>query len=265
VREVDQELRHAGIVAERRCRNLGGTLPETRIQLCGRLVARVDGRRVEDELPGRQGRLAFAYLVANRLRAVTRDELADALWAEPPAGDALSPLLSKLRRVVPLEGRGDVRRGLADGAWVDLEAATEALHRAQAAVAREDWTGAWGPARVAQHVAARGFLPGEEAPWLDERRREVEELHVRALELAGRASVEIGGTELDTAERSARTLIRRSPFRESGYRLLMETLAARGDGAEALLVYDELRTRLRDELGTAPSPLTQALHKRLLG
>jgi len=71
--------------------------------------------------------------------------------------------------------------------------------------------------------------------------------------------------ELDTAERSAQSLIRRSPYRESGYRLLMETLAARGDAAEALVVYDELRRRLRDDLGASPSPLTQAVHRRLLG
>lgn len=45
----------------------------------------------------------------------------------------------------------------------------------------------------------------------------------------------------------------------------METLAARGNAAEALLVYDTLRRRLRDELGAAPSAETQALHRRLLG
>ncbi len=45
----------------------------------------------------------------------------------------------------------------------------------------------------------------------------------------------------------------------------METLAGRGNAAEALLVYDDLRRRLRDELGTAPSPQTQELHRRLLG
>ena len=43
------------------CRNLGAILG-TRIQLCGRVVATVDGRRVDGELPGRQGRLLFAYL-----------------------------------------------------------------------------------------------------------------------------------------------------------------------------------------------------------
>jgi hypothetical protein len=45
----------------------------------------------------------------------------------------------------------------------------------------------------------------------------------------------------------------------------METLAARGNTAEALLVYDSLRVRLRDELGASPSPATQELHRTLLG
>ena len=59
-------------------------------------------------------------------------------------------------------------------------------------------------------------------------------------------------------------LIERAPYRESGHRLLMEALDARGNTAEALLVYEGLRRRLRDELGAAPSSPTQALHRRLL-
>lgn len=247
------------------CRYLGGTLAETRIHLCGRLVARIGGQRIEDRLPGRQGRLAFAYLVTHRRRTVPRDELVDVLWPERPAAEALSPLLSKLRRVVPLEGRGDIRVALPDGAWIDLEAATEALHRAESAVARSDWGAAWGPSRVAQHVAVRGFLPGEDAEWIDAVRRRLDEIHVRSLELVGRACLGIGGGELDTAERAARGLIADAPYRESGHRLLMETLAVRGNAAEALLVYDTLRRRLRDELGVAPSPPTQELYRNLLG
>ena len=87
-------------------------MAETRIQLCGRLVARIDGARIEEALPGRQGRLAFVYLAANRHRPVTRAELDDALWRESGGSDRLSPLVSKLRQVVPLEGRGEVRLAL---------------------------------------------------------------------------------------------------------------------------------------------------------
>jgi SARP family transcriptional regulator, regulator of embCAB operon len=242
----------------------------TRIQLCGRVTAELEGRRAEGDLPGRQGRLLFVYLVANRHRPVARDELAALLWPErPPAtfDGSLSALLSKLRRTLGegrLEGRSELRLVLPADAWVDLEAATEGLHRAESAVARGDWAGAWGPGRVAQHVAARGFLPGEEAPWAVRTRRRLEELHVRALELVGRACVELGGAELDTAERSARTLLERAPYRESGHRLLMETLAAQGNRAEALVVYERLRTRLREDLGASPSAETQELHLRLL-
>ena len=253
------------MVSQPAWRYLVETLAETRIQLCGRLVARIEGRRVETELPGRQGRLAFAFLAVNRYRPVPRDELADALWDEPAASDRLSPLLSKLRSVVPLDGRGEVRLVLPGAASIDLEAASEGLHRAESAVAQSDFAGAWSPGRVAQHVASREFLAGEDAPWIAEQRRRLEEILVRSLELVGRACVEIGGGELDTAERAARRLIVRAPYRESGHRLLMETLAARGNAAEALLVYDALRCRLRDELGAAPSAPTQELHRRLLG
>ena len=55
-----------------------------------------------------------------------------------------------------------------------------------------------------------------------------------------------------------------APFRESGHRMLMEALAARGDAAEALRVYDELRVRLREELGAAPGGPVRELHERLL-
>ena len=239
----------------------------TRIQICGRVVAEIAGVRIDETLPGRQGRLLFVYLVANRLRPAPRDELVDAVWpdAQPANVDsALSALLSKLRKLVPLEGRADVRVVLERDAWVDLEAATAALHRAESAAARGDWYAAWGPVRVAQHVAARGFVPGESAPWIDEIRRRLEGLYLRSLELAAESCLHIGGSEIDTAERAARALVQKAPFREAGYRFLMQVLERQGNRAEALRVYDGLRTLLRDELGAAPSAATQALHRDLL-
>lgn len=74
----------------------------------------------------------------------------------------------------------------------------------------------------------------------------------------------IGGSEIDAAERDARRLVELAPYRESGYRLVMEALAHRGNTAEALLVYEQFRVLLSDELGTSPSAQTQALHRRLL-
>jgi DNA-binding SARP family transcriptional activator len=45
----------------------------------------------------------------------------------------------------------------------------------------------------------------------------------------------------------------------------MEALEQRGNVAEALIVYDGLRVRLRDELGIAPSQSVQSVYRRLLG
>ena len=240
----------------------------TRIQLCGRLVARIEDARLEDRLPGRQGRLLFAYLVCERRGAATRDALVTALWdVNPPeaADAALSALLSKLRRVVPVEGRHELRLAVAPDAWIDVEVAAEALHRAEGAAARKDWPAAWGPARVVQHIASRPFLPGEDLPWVTERRRSLDTALVRGLEIAAHASLRIGGSELDTAERAARRLVQLAPLHENGTRLLMEIHGARGNRAAALLAYDALRVGLRDELGIAPSPETQALHRAMLG
>ena len=256
------------------CGYLGETLggdDVTRIQLCGRLVAEVAGRRVEDDLPGRQGRLLFAFLAAGRARRSTRDELVSALWPEgpPDAADAsLAALLSKLRRVLGqgvLEGKAEVRLALAPEAWIDVEAAAAGVHRAESAVALGEWARAWAPARTALYVADRGFLPGYDAHWIEERRRWLEDVRLRALECVGTVGLRMGGTELAAAERAGRALVEAAPFRESGYRRLMEALAARETVAEALRVYDRLRVLLREELGVAPGAASQELHRTLLG
>jgi SARP family transcriptional regulator, regulator of embCAB operon len=236
-------------------------LARTKVQLCGKLAAELDGDRIEERLPGRQGRLLFAFLVANRNRALRRDEAVEALWADGRDG-GFAPLLSKLRRVVPVDG---LRIALPRDAWVDIEAAADAVHRAESAIAQADFHRAWGPSQVAMFVAGRPFLPGEDAGWIDELRRQLGELHLRAIEAYGEAALGIGGTELAAAVRAGRELTRLEPYRESGYRLLMKALLQEGNKAQALEVYEELRALLRGELGVAPSIETQALHMRVLG
>lgn len=248
----------------------GAAEPPTpmRIQLAGQIAVEVEDCRVENELPGRQGRLLFAYLAANRLRWVTRDEVIEALWPDesPAATDAaLRSLLSKLRRTFEISTQsGQLRLELPQGARVDLEAARDAMHRAESALAQGEWARAWGASQVALMTAQRGFLPAEEASWIDDVRRWLEELRVRALETYTVASLGLGSTELASAERAARELIRLAPYRESGYRHLMAALAQAGNRAEALRVYEGLRTLLKEELGISPSAETQELHGQTL-
>ena len=59
-------------------------------------------------------------------------------------------------------------------------------------------------------------------------------------------------------------LTRLAPLRESGYRYLMQALAAQDNLAEALSVYGQLSDCLRDQLGVSPSPATRQLYQQLL-
>ncbi len=240
-----------------------------RIQICGPLAIEADGQRIDAGLPGRQGRLLFIYLVVNRHRQISRDELAESLWREsdPATVDTrLNPLLSKLRRVFGADavtGRSTLRLCLPE-ASVDLESAVEAIHRAESAVAQQAWRRAWGPALVALFVAERGFLPGEDAPWINEIRDQLVILRLRALECYAATELAIAGTELEGAVRASRKLIGLAPLRESGHRYLMQALAAQGNLAEALHAYNQLCEYLRDQLGAAPGPATRELYDQLL-
>jgi DNA-binding SARP family transcriptional activator len=238
-----------------------------RIQLCGRICVEVAGERREPGLPGPQGRRLFAYLTLSRLTELSRPDLHVALWGDrPPAAPepALNALLSRLRAALAPVRFDGLRLALPADGWVDLEAARDAIHRAESAVALGEWGRAWGAAQITLFTARRGFLPGEDLPWIAEIRRELDRLHDRALEAYATASLRLGGTELATAERAATELVGLAPFRESGYRVLMQVMAARGNTAEALRVYGQLVRLLSDELGVAPSQETRQLHARLL-
>lgn len=243
---------------------------KARIQMCGRYVVEVDGSRIEDTLPGRRGRVLFAYLVLNRGRPLLRDELLMAGWgqnAHADARNALTVLLSKLRHCLGserLRGRTEVELLLPPGAFVDVEAALEGAHRAETHIAEGRWAQAWGPAGIAYHVATRPFLNGLEAPWIDGWRRRLEEVRLRGLECFAAAGLGLGGPALAQAEERARILTELAPYRETGHHVLIEALARRGNVAEALRAYERLRVLLREELGIAPNPTLQAVHRRLL-
>ena len=246
-----------------------------RVTICGRLL--IEGREAtltESSLPGRLGRRLWAYLVLNRRRLVSRAELHDALWGEesPDAADAsLNALVSRLRSALATLDSGDDRAELrgATGTYelalpahtfVDRERAWEAISHVQSTRRRGDPAGAWAEGVIAHDIAARGFLPGEEAEWIEAERRVLRDIEIQSLE----AIVE---AELDRrlpaeAERVARTLISLDGLRESGYRLLMRALAAGGNGAQASRVMEECRLALAGA-DAQPSAETERVYREV--
>lgn len=243
-----------------------------RVHLCGRLQVEWDGERLEEALPGRQGRLLFAYLALHRERPVRRDELVEALWSEdrqPRDGEALlrAPL-SRLRSALGtgrLEGRSELAVRFPDDTWIDREVVRDGLRVSRAAFAAGDARQSFEAASEAVEIAERGLLPGFEARWLDPFRAELEEQRSELLEAVALAGLRLGDGELLEAEQAARRAVAAAPFRESARVALLTVLRRRGNVAEALVAYDEFRTFLREELGTAPGRELLALHADLLG
>ena len=243
-----------------------------KVFLMGRVAAEANGRVLDEaRFPGRQGRLLFAYLVAARSRPVPRDELADAIWGESPPATwekALTVIASKLRGLVVEDGItltnafGCYRLDLPEGTWVDLFAVESGAQDAEEALAAGELDQARAAAEPAESLARRPFLPGEDGAWVEARRRELADVQGRALNVLAEASLRLGDAQ--DAAKWAEQAIALEPFRETGYRRLMEAHAAAGNRAEALQVYERCRLLLAEELGAYPSPETDSIYRALL-
>jgi DNA-binding SARP family transcriptional activator len=247
-----------------------------RVFLAGKVtVVGSDGLAVgEDSLPGLQGRVVLAMLAAERRRSLSHDELAEELWAEerPPAWEnGLKALISKLRTALTsagLDGRtiagalGLYQLELPPETWVDLEAAADALHRAETLARKDliDDAAAW--ALGSRAIATRPFLEGADGPWTERHRAWLRDVYLRSLEVLTDAWIRRGDPILAVAD--TEEALRSEPFRESLYRLLMRAHAAGGNRAQALRVYEECRRLLADELGVDPSPETEAIYLDIL-
>ncbi len=204
-----------------------------------------------------------------------RGELAEALWGETPPQTwekALSVLASKLRALLAANGVdgapaltsafGCYRLELPEGSWVDVLAAAAATTDAETALAAGDLEQAKTAGGAGESLVRQPFLPGDDGPWVEEKRREIAEGRVRALSVLAEACLRSG--DAGEAATWAAEIVALEPFRESGYRQLMQAHVAAGNRGEALRVYERCRRLLADELGAYPSPETEAVYRRLL-
>jgi YVTN family beta-propeller protein len=249
---------------------------QLKVFLAGRVAVETNGVVIdESHFPGRQGRLLFAYLVAEQGRPVPRDELAQALWGEaPPAtwDKALTVIVSKLRSLLADRGIdgpdtltgafGCYRLVLPEGTWIDVVVATNAAQEAEEALAAGELEQARAAAAVGASLVQQPFLPGENGAWVEAKRRELADVRGRALSALADSCLRSG--DASEAAKWAEQSIALEPFRETGYRRLMEAHVAAGNPAEALGVYERCRRLLADELGTYPSPETESLYRVLL-
>ncbi|HLL51696.1 MAG TPA: bacterial transcriptional activator domain-containing protein, partial [Thermomicrobiales bacterium] len=118
-------------------------------------------------------------------------------------------------------------------------------------------------ARVAMEIAARGFLPGEEGPWIKGQRQTLREIRLRACERTVEAELARGRP--DIAETEARLLLALDPLRETSYRWLMRVLDAAGNPAQAAAIFAVCRRELQERAGMTPSEEMERVFHEIAG
>jgi predicted ATPase/DNA-binding SARP family transcriptional activator len=223
-------------------------------------------------VPGAKVRALLADLLVHRGSLVTADRLIEDLWVadrpRQPLG-ALQAKVSQLRRALDSAEPG--ARGLVvsrgPGYVLDVPAAAVDAGRFAELVAAA--RGADRPAFVVEHLAEALALwrgpafadVGDEefaAPTI----AELEEQRLGAVEQYAEARLELGEVDLVIGELN--TVLEQHPLREKLQATRLRALYRAGRQAEALQRYDELRIRLRDELGLDPAPELVELHQAIL-
>ena len=198
----------------------------------------------------------------------SRDELIDLLWPAAAAvarARARRRVVSRLRAALGpgvIVGRQHLTVQLEPGA-VDVEFARAGCARPSRR-SRPATSSVRAPPSTQRPTAHRPAPAGLEGDWIDAHRNRFEDVRLRLRRAGIQAGLGLGGPELDRVVGEASRLVEAEPASETAVGLLMRALAARGDRSSALEAYEALRMRLRDELGTTPSPKLASLHAELL-
>jgi DNA-binding SARP family transcriptional activator len=238
--------------------------PALRIHTLGRTRVEANGVDVGGEwLDHRPGQL-LKYLICERQRVVTSDEIADALWpnAGPLTRNSVRHQVHALRERLEPErisrGRSRfivTRRGgyMLDPEQVWLDAEQFEAEGREGLTLLAQGTAAEASARLERALALyKGDLFAENlyAEWAFEERDRLRELAGRGL----RAMVGIARStgDLDTAAANARRLAAMEPFDMDVQREFLEICLSRGRRSEAVRRYAIVRKRAKREFGQEP-------------
>ncbi|MFC5182963.1 BTAD domain-containing putative transcriptional regulator [Actinomadura harenae] len=238
-------------------------MASARIGILGPLEARDEtGRPVE--ISGPRLRALLVRLALDPGRPVSAARLLDDLWdGDPPGGNALQALVSRLRAVT---GRDLVEHNPAgyrlalDPSAVDAVAFERAVTSARALPGPSDRAAALRQALDMWRGPALADVA--DADFARARAARLEELRLTASEDRAEAELELGESSSLLPELEA--LATAHPLRERVRGLLMRALHRAGRPADALRVYEETREHLAEHLGVDPAPELAALHLSIL-
>jgi DNA-binding SARP family transcriptional activator/predicted ATPase len=226
------------------------------------------GDRAVTEIASSRSQALLAYLLLHRQVAQSRQRIAFALWADstdPQARTNLRKELSYLRRDLPESDRflliesKTLQWSLTAPFTLDVMEFEESV---KAAGQTTDLDKTRSHLDLALKLYGGDLLPSCEDEWIVPERERLAQMRVRALE----ESIEVLQKRQDyrTAIGYAQQLLRIEPLNEGTYAALMQLHGLSGDRANALQVYYQCMTVLREELGVDPSLATRNLYQRIL-
>jgi predicted ATPase/DNA-binding SARP family transcriptional activator/tetratricopeptide (TPR) repeat protein len=248
---------------------MAGVTGDVRIGILGPLELRTgSGERVE--VVGPRLRTLLIRLALDPGRVILGDQLIDAVWGErPPAGaaNALQSLVSRLRRVLPgaIESNASGYRLALDPEVVDAVRFERLAMAGRGALRRDPLEAATALRQALALWRGPALADAATAPFAAPTVARLEELRLSALEDRIEADLVSGvvvGGETLVAELDG--LVTVHPTRERLCGQLMRALARAGRQADALAVYERVRTRLADQLGMDPSEELEAAHLQVL-
>jgi DNA-binding SARP family transcriptional activator len=197
-------------------------------------------------------------LLALQQTPIDRSTAAALLWPEATDRRAAACLRSTLWRLVkpsqPLVESSEDVLALGECVEVDFRDAG----RLAATVTTLDWQ----PDGRTVAVLKADLLPGWTQCWVLAEQDWWRQARLRALEALSHRFRSSG--DHHHAHQAALAAVQTDPLRESAHRTLVELHIADGNPAAALRQYADYRTRLRHELGLAPSPQMHELVQHLL-
>jgi DNA-binding SARP family transcriptional activator len=241
-----------------------------RLQLVGAFTVSGEGRaRPAAKVGSRKARVLLALLAVERSRLVPVDEISEAVWAGSPPrlpNEGVATLVSRLRAVLGtdaiLGGRAGYRLG--PGWGVDLSEAAAIVAEAEDRLAGGEHTLALVTAGRALDLLGDGPVLADmpDVHWASPARVQHADLLRRAQHTVGRAAVRVGDPR--QARVAAEALLASDPYDEVAYRILMRSYVGAGEPTRALATYQQLRSKLGEELGADPAPATRDLYVDIL-
>ncbi|UYM04513.1 AfsR/SARP family transcriptional regulator [Solicola gregarius] len=234
------------------------------IRLSGTIEVLRDGEPVA--IPGRRVRALLVMLALSAGRSVPVDTLSRGVWGDDPperVRGSLQTYVGRLRRVVGAERVATEETGYrldipADA--VDLLQFERLVTESSEADDPDTESARLDQALALWHGDPFGGAPSE---WIEQQLvPELTERHLQAVER--RIDLDLSDGNATAHLPMLRNLIERHPLRETLWMRLLTALDDAGRTAEALERYEDLRTRLADELGVDPSPELQRVHQQLL-